>query len=346
MDEQTPVVPETEAAPAATDTEAAQAAEPIVLTEDVSLRDLLDAGLHFGHQTKRWNPKMRPFIFDKRNGIHVIDLTQSLSQLQKAQEFLASLVASGRGILFVGTKKQAQTTVREVAKKCNQFSVTSRWLGGTLTNNRTVRNSIKRMRTLEKMEKDGEFEKLPKKEVAVLRHEMEKLQKNLTGIADMEQLPGAMVIVDINREANAVKEAVTLHIPVVAIVDTCCDPDPVDYPIPGNDDAIRAIRVVISSLGAAIVRSYSEWEKRAGDIKRQREADGLPAIDFRPRGEAKEAKPRRERRSGDRGDNRPSAGMRGGPRGPRRDKKDSAPAAAAPAAPAASPAPEGDAKKD
>jgi small subunit ribosomal protein S2 len=338
MDEKTPVVPATDPAPSAPTAETAQAAEPIILTEDVSLRDLLDAGLHFGHQTKRWNPKMRPFIFDKRSGIHVIDLTQSLSQLQKAQAFLANMVGAGRGILFVGTKKQAQTTVREVAKMCGQYSVTSRWLGGTLTNNRTVRNSIKRMRTLEKMEKDGEFEKLPKKEVAVLRHELAKLQKNLTGIADMEQLPGAMVIVDINREANAVKEAITLHIPVVAIVDTCCDPDPVDYPIPGNDDAIRAIRVVISALGASIVRANGEWEKRAGDIKRQREADGLPPVDFRPRGEPKE-RPRRERRPGGDRNDRPSAGMRGGPRGPRREKKDQAPAA--PAAPAA---PEGDAK--
>jgi small subunit ribosomal protein S2 len=236
MDEKTPVVPAAEAAPEApaAGSEAAQAAEPITLTESVGLRDLLDAGLHFGHQTKRWNPKMRPFIFDKRNGIHVIDLTQSLSQLQKAQEFLAGIVASGRGVLFVGTKKQAQTTVREVSKMCGQYSVTSRWLGGTLTNNRTVRNSIKRMRALEKMEKEGEFEKLPKKEVAVLRHELAKLQKNLSGIADMEQLPGAMVIVDINREANAVKEAQTLHIPVVAIVDTCCNPDPISFPIPAT----------------------------------------------------------------------------------------------------------------
>ncbi|MFO7534266.1 MAG: 30S ribosomal protein S2 [Kiritimatiellia bacterium] len=336
MDETTPVVPVT---PAATDAAeaAAIAAEPIALNETVGLRDLLDAGVHFGHQTKRWNPKMRPFIFDKRNGIHVIDLSQSLSQLQKAQEFLANIVAGGRGVLFVGTKKQAQTTVREVAKMSGQYSVTSRWLGGTLTNNRTVRNSIKRMRQLEKMEKEGEFEKLPKKEVAVLRHELAKLQKNLTGIANMEQLPGAMVIVDINRESNAVKEANTLHIPVVAICDTCCDPDPIDYPIPGNDDAIRAIRIVITALGASIVRAYGEWSKRAGEIKRQREADGLPPL--RPAGEQPKERPRRERRPNDRGD-RPSTGMRGGPRAPRRDK---AAPAAAPAAPAA-PAPEGEAK--
>ncbi len=342
MDEKTPVVPAAEAAPEApaAGSEAAQAAEPITLTESVGLRDLLDAGLHFGHQTKRWNPKMRPYIFDKRNGIHVIDLSQSLSQLQKAQEFLGNMVAAGRGVLFVGTKKQAQTTVREVAKMCGQYSVTSRWLGGTLTNNRTVRNSIKRMRQLEKMERDGEFEKLPKKEVAVLRHEMSKLQKNLTGIADMEQLPGAMVIVDINREANAVKEANTLHIPVVAIVDTCCNPDPIDYPIPGNDDAIRAIRIVITALGASIMRSFGEWEKRAGEIRRQREADGLPPIEARrPSGDSKE-RPRRERR-GNTGD-RPSGGMRGGPRGPRKEKK----AEQAPAAPAPESAPEGDAKKD
>jgi small subunit ribosomal protein S2 len=333
MEDQTPVV-----APAA-DTEAAQAAEPITLNETVGLRDLLDAGLHFGHQTKRWNPKMRPYIFDKRNGIHVIDLTQSLAQLQKAQEFLAGIVASGRGVLFVGTKKQAQTTVREVSKMCGQYSVTSRWLGGTLTNNRTVRNSIKRMRALEKMERDGEFEKLPKKEVAVLRHELDKLQKNLTGIADMEQLPGAMVIVDINREANAVKEAVTLHIPVVAIVDTCCNPDPINFPIPGNDDAIRAIRIVITALGASIMRSHGEFEKRASEIRRQREADGLPPLQApRPAGDNKE-RPRRERRPSS---DRPSGGMRGGPRGPRKEKPAAPAASAAPAAPAA---PEGDAPK-
>ncbi len=341
MDEKTPVAP-AEAAPDAPAEAVPETTEPIELKETVSIRDLLDAGLHFGHQTKRWNPKMRPFIFDKRNGIHVIDLTQSLSQLQKAQEFLAGIAASGRGILFVGTKKQAQTTVREVARQCGQFYVTSRWLGGTLTNNRTVRNSIKRMRLLEKMEKENEFDTLPKKEVAVLRHELAKLQKNLSGIADMDQLPGAMVVVDINREANAVKEANTLHVPVVAMVDTCCNPDPVDCPIPGNDDAIRAIRVVISALGAAVARANAEWTARAAELKRKRETEGggeTPA-----RTETRDAKPRRERRSaGDRpGGGRPGGSARGGAGGSRPPRKKEA-AAPAPAAPApAAPAPAAD----
>ena len=280
MDEKTPVAsaePAPVAAPAETpETAAPEAAAPIELTETVTLRDLLDAGLHFGHQTKRWNPKMRPYIFDKRNGIHIIDLTQSLAQLQKAQAFLANIVASGRHILFVGTKKQAQTTVRDVASACGQFFVTSRWLGGTLTNSRTVRNSVKRMRLLEKMEQDGEFDKLPKKEVAVLRHELAKLQKNLSGIAGMDQHPGAMVVVDINREANAVKEANTLHIPVVAMVDTCCNPDPVDCLIPGNDDAIRAIKLITSRIADAVL------EGKALYVEEFQGKDEGPAEDLKP----------------------------------------------------------------
>ncbi len=249
-------------------------AETLELKAEITLRDLLDAGVHFGHQTKRWNPKMRPYIFDKRNGIHLIDLTQTLVRLKAAQEFLARRVGEGKAVLFVGTKKQAQTTAAEVARLCGQFYVTNRWLGGTLTNNRTIRKSVQRMRQIEKMERDGLFEQMPKKEVATLRRELVKLQKNLCGIADMEEMPGALVVIDVKREANAVKEANTLGIPVVAVVDTCCDPDPVDLVIPGNDDAIRAIRVILSALGAAIKQAREEFDRRASEIRKEESAEG------------------------------------------------------------------------
>ena len=250
-----------------------------VVPSEVGIRDLLDAGLHFGHQTKRWNPKMKPFIFDKRNGIHIIDLTKSLAQLQAARKFIFDLVSGGRSILFVGTKKQAQEVVKGVAQRSGQFYVTSRWLGGTLTNNLTIRRSVKRMRDLEDMEKKGDFEKLPKKEVARLRHELEKLQRNLTGLAGMDKLPGAMFVVDVNREAIAVAEANRLHIPVIAIVDTNCDPDPIDYPIPGNDDAIRAIKVVMDSLTKTVEQAAAEYSRVAAEQNRQRETAGPAQAD-------------------------------------------------------------------
>jgi small subunit ribosomal protein S2 len=241
---------------------------------NVSVQDLLDAGLHFGHQTKRWNPKMKPFVFDKRNGIHIIDLIKTVEQLEKAKAFAYDTAARGLPILFVGTKKQAQQATKEVAESCGQPYVNTRWLGGTLTNNQTIRRRIKYMRDLERMEKGGDFEKMPKKEVAVLRHELEKLRKNLTGIAPLEGKPGAMFVIDVNREAIAIQEANRLHIPVIAIVDTNCDPDPVNYPIPGNDDAIRGIRLIAGALAGAISRGVSEYSKVAAEEARKREAEG------------------------------------------------------------------------
>ncbi|MDD4871695.1 MAG: 30S ribosomal protein S2 [Kiritimatiellae bacterium] len=240
---------------------------------DISVRDLLDAGLHFGHQTKRWNPKMKRYIFDKRNGIHIIDLSKSLVMLQGALEFLYETVCAGKNVLFVGTKKQAQEVIKETATACNQPYVTFRWLGGTLTNITTIRRSVQRMRTLDDMEKNDIFSKMHKKEVSGLKHELEKLRRNLTGIASMADLPGALLVVDINREAIAVAEANRLGIPVVAIVDTNCDPDPINYPIPGNDDALRAIKLIATVVGETIGKANQEYAKVAVEIARKKEAE-------------------------------------------------------------------------
>jgi len=239
---------------------------------DLTVKDLLDAGVHFGHQTKRWNPKMRPFIFGKRNGIHIIDLAKSLALLNAARKFVYDVVVSGRGILFVGTKKQAQEVIKSVAERCGQHYVTTRWLGGTLTNSHTIRGSVKRMRELEEMEKRGDFDKLPKKEVARLRHELSKLQRNLTGIANMAEPPGALFVVDVNREAIAVAEANRLQIPVIAIVDTNCDPDPIDYPIPGNDDAIRSVKLITDALAQTVEKAAAEYARVAAEQAREKQA--------------------------------------------------------------------------
>ncbi len=238
---------------------------------DVGIQELLDAGLHFGHQTKRWNPKMKPFIFDERNGIYIIDLAKSLARLNIAQKFLYDTVVTGRKVLFVGTKKQAQEPLKEAAERLNQFYVTHRWLGGTLTNASTVRRSVQRMRELERMEKEGELDKLAsKKESSMLRREYQKLYRNLCGIADMDNLPGAMFVVDVNRESIAVAEANRLGIPVVALVDTNCDPDPIDYPVPGNDDAIRAIRLVVKSVADTIQQASNEYARVAAEEARRK----------------------------------------------------------------------------
>ncbi len=300
------------------------------VTADVGVRDLLNAGLHFGHQTKRWNPKMQPFIFDKRNGIHIIDLAQSLSQLKMAQKYIYDLVASGYHVLFVGTKKQAQAATLETAQKTGQYCVTHRWLGGTLTNNATVRQRIKRMRTLEAMEKDGQFESLPKKEVARLRHELEKLQKNLTGIANMDEMPRALFVVDVMREAIAVKEANRLRIPVIAIVDTNCDPDPIDYPIPGNDDAIRAIRVVLQSVAATILQAQAELSKNSVAVNQRKAEEAAAAA-----AAAAEIAPKKEERR-PRGPRKPRTdGGAAGARAPRKRTAKSADGDAAPESAAA-----------
>jgi len=236
------------------------------------IRDLLEAGLHFGHQTKRWNPKMKRYIFDKRNGIHIIDLAKSLVMLQEAARFVHDTVAGGKSVLFVGTKKQAQQVIEETAQACGQHYVTHRWLGGTLTNTATIRNSVKRFRGLDQLITSGEIENLPKKEASRMRREYEKLRRNLCGIAGMAELPGAMFVVDINRESIAVAEANTLGIPVVAVVDTNCDPDPVDYVIPGNDDAIRAVRLIVAALADSIQKAAKECARLAAE-KAEREAE-------------------------------------------------------------------------
>lgn len=240
----------------------------------LSLRDLIDAGLHFGHQTKRWNPKMRPYIFDKRNGIHIIDLTQTIEKLEETAEFLRETILNGKKVLFVATKKQVQEIAREAAEDCGQFYVTHRWLGGMLTNNPTIRHSVRRMRQIEAIARNNDgVLSAHKKEAASLRRELDKLQRNLSGIADMEQLPGAMLVVDVCRESIAIAEARRLEIPVVAMVDTNADPDLVDYPIPGNDDAIRAVKTVLDALAAVMKKANDEYSKLAAEKNRQEEAE-------------------------------------------------------------------------
>lgn len=243
------------------------------IPEGVSVRDLLEAGLHFGHQTKRWNPKMRRFIFDKRNGIHIIDLSKSLIMLNEAINFVYEVVLQGREILFVGTKKQAQQAIRELAQECGQHFVTTRWLGGTLTNRETIRQSVKRMREIESMEKDGTLASMHKKEASRAKREHEKLKKNLEGIANMADLPGAIFVVDVNREEIAVAEANKLGIPVIAIVDTNCDPEPIDHVIPGNDDAIRAVRLIAGKLAESIRKASAEYSRIAAEEARKRDAE-------------------------------------------------------------------------
>jgi small subunit ribosomal protein S2 len=226
------------------------------------MTELLEAGLHFGHQTKRWNPKMKPYIFERRNGIYIINLDKTVRQLQGAIDFLADVARRGGKVLFVGCKKQAQEAIKEAALACGQFYVNQRWLGGTLTNLATIRKSVGRLKYIEELEQASEYAKMGKQEIAAIRREGEKLRRNLEGIRDMESLPDALVVIDTLREEIAVAEAHRLHIPVVAIVDTNADPELVDYPIAGNDDAIRAIRVVLQKLVDAIVSARAEGEKR------------------------------------------------------------------------------------
>ena len=218
----------------------------------ISMKQLLEAGVHFGHQTRRWNPKMATYIFTERNGIYIIDLQKTVKKLEEAYFFVRDMAASGESILFVGTKKQAQDAIKEEAERCGQFYVNARWLGGMLTNFKTMRGRVDRMNQLKKMEEDGTFDMLPKKEVIKLMHEQEKLEKYLGGVKDMKQLPGAVFVVDPRKEHNAIAEARKLKIPVVAIVDTNCDPDEIDYVIPGNDDAIRAIRLISGVMANAV----------------------------------------------------------------------------------------------
>jgi small subunit ribosomal protein S2 len=224
--------------------------------------ELLEAGVHFGHQTKRWNPKMKPFIFEKRNAIYIINLDETVVQLQRATDFLQDVARRGGKILFVGCKKQAQEAVKEAAVACGQFYVNQRWLGGTLTNLATIRKSIGRLRYIEEIESSPEFKKMGKQELAALGREGAKLRRNLEGILEMDKLPDALIIIDTTREQNAVNEARRLGVPIVGIVDTNADPEIIDYPIPGNDDAIRAIRVMLQKLVDAIVSASGEARLR------------------------------------------------------------------------------------
>ena len=219
----------------------------------ISMKQLLEAGVHFGNQTRRWNPKMAQYIFTERNGIYIIDLQKTVRKIDEAYMFVRDLALDGKTILFVGTKKQAQESIESEAKRCGMYFVNNRWLGGTLTNFRTIRTRIDRLNNIDKMEKEGQFELLPKKEVIKLLAEREKLEKNLGGIREMKKLPGALFVVDPRKEHIAVAEARALKIPIVGIVDTNCDPDEIDYVIPGNDDAIRAVKLIAGKMADAVL---------------------------------------------------------------------------------------------
>ena len=229
----------------------------------ISMKQLLEAGVHFGHQTRRWNPKMDRYIFTERNGIYIIDLQKTVKKVEEAYNFVRQIASEGKTVLFVGTKKQAQDSVRDESRRSGGYFVNQRWLGGTLTNFSTIQKRIERLRALETMEMDGTFEVLPKKEVILLRKEQERLEKLLGGINDMKKLPGALFIIDPRKERIAVAEARKLGIPIVAIVDTNCDPDEIDYIIPGNDDAIRAVKLLCNKMADAVVEGSQSGEESA-----------------------------------------------------------------------------------
>ena len=236
----------------------------------ISMKQLLEAGVHFGHQTRRWNPKMAPYIFTERNGIYIIDLQKTVRKFDEAYMFVREVAASGRDVLFVGTKKQAQESIKEEATRCGMPYVNARWLGGMLTNFQTIKFRIRRLAQLKAMSEDGTFDLLPKKEVVGLQNEIDKLEKYMGGITEMRRMPGAIFVVDPHKERNVIAEARKLHIPIVAIVDTNCDPDEIDYVIPGNDDAIRAVKLITSALADAVI------EGRQGD-QNATEAEEAPA---------------------------------------------------------------------
>jgi len=239
----------------------------------VSMKQLLEAGVHFGHQTRRWNPKMAQFIFTERNGIYIIDLQKTVRKLEDAYNFVRDVAAGGGSILFVGTKKQAQEAIKEEAERVGMFFVNARWLGGMLTNFKTMRRRVDRLNQLVKMEADGTFEMLPKKEVIKLRGEIQKLEKYLGGVKEMHRLPGALFIVDPRKERNAIAEARKLGVPIVAIVDTNCDPDEIDHPIPGNDDAIRAIKLISQAMANAVIEGR---QGQQGAAALDTDENGLP----------------------------------------------------------------------
>ena len=226
----------------------------------ITMRELLEAGVHFGHQTRRWNPKMKPYIFQERNGIYIIDLSKTIQKVREVYEIVKQMARENKVVLFVGTKKQAQDAVKEESERCGTFFVNQRWLGGTLTNFATIQKRITRLRELEGMRQQGTFDLLPKKEVARLTDELDKLERFLGGIKDMHRLPDALFVVDPKKERIAVLEARKLKIPIIAVVDTNCDPDEVDYLIPGNDDAIRAVKLMVSKIADAIIAGHTEAE--------------------------------------------------------------------------------------
>ena len=292
----------------------------------ITMKQLLEAGVHFGHQTRRWNPKMKPYIYAARNDIYIIDLQITVNMIEEAYKFVNEVAKSGKPVLFVGTKKQAQEAIAQEAQRCGEFFVNSRWLGGTLTNYKTIRTRIERLNKLNQMEKMGQFELLPKKEVAALKSERDKLEANLGGIKDMKGMPGCMFVVDPKKEAIAVAEARALKIPIVAIVDTNCDPDEIDYVIPGNDDAIRAVKLIASVMADAVLEA-NQGEQMGADAVT--ESDALA--------EKAEAEAEQDREKAEKAEK---------PARPRREKAEKkaepakASAPAAPAEPAAEPAAE------
>jgi small subunit ribosomal protein S2 len=245
----------------------------------ISMKQLLEAGVHFGHQTRRWNPKMAQYIFTERNGIYIIDLQKTVRKVDEAYAFVRDIAMEGKSILFVGTKKQAQESIESEAKRCNMFYVNNRWLGGMLTNFKTIRTRIDRLNQIDKMEQNGQFDVLPKKEVIKLIHEREKLEANLGGIREMKKLPGALFVVDPRKEHIAVTEARILGIPIVGIVDTNCDPDEIDYVIPGNDDAIRAVKLIAGKMADAVIegKQGEQTEEEAEAPAAEAEAEEKPA---------------------------------------------------------------------
>ena len=300
-------------------------AQAMAAATGITMKQLLEAGVHFGHQTKRWNPKMKPYIFGARNGIYIIDLQKTVVMARSAFRFVADLTSRGGHVLFVGTKKQAQDVIREEAARAGQFFVTSRWLGGTLTNFKTIKQGIDRLKTLEKMAEDGTFERLPKKEVASLEREREKLEKNLGGVKEMTKLPRCVFVVDPKKEHIAIHEATRLGIPVIGVVDTNCDPDGIDFVIPGNDDAIRSIKLFTSKIADACVEGAARY-RASGAAERDEQEEREGGSERRDRDDRRG--PRRGDH-GDRGDRRGGGGDRGGERrGPLVEMKGTAPAAA------------------
>ncbi|TSB46434.1 30S ribosomal protein S2 [Alkalicoccobacillus porphyridii] len=235
----------------------------------ISMKQLLEAGVHFGHQTRRWNPKMDRYIFTERNGIYIIDLQKTVKKVEQAYNFVRDLAADGGKILFVGTKKQAQDSVRDEAERCGMYFINQRWLGGTLTNFETIQKRIKRLKNLEKMEQDGTFDVLPKKEVILLNKEKDRLEKFLGGIKDMKGVPDALFVIDPRKERIAIAEAHKLNIPIVAIVDTNCDPDEIDYVIPGNDDAIRAVKLLTGKMADAVIEATAHEEQEEVEVEEE-----------------------------------------------------------------------------